>query len=135
MTITEQKRKNNPYQPVGRWIRVEKRLAIYLRDRFTCLYCGFDLHGVGDPRRIQLDHKTPKSQGGGNGERNVFTSCVHCNCSRGAKSFRAYASPGARQRVNARLRTSLKPFLLLAKSILSGQVTRKQALREIGGVE
>lgn len=27
----------------GKWIRPDKRLAIYLRDRFECSYCGTDL--------------------------------------------------------------------------------------------
>lgn len=133
MTVTQRKRKHNPHQPVGRWIRVEKRLAIYLRDRFTCLYCGSDLHGVGDPRKIQLDHKTPKSEGGSNGESNVFTSCMHCNCRRQATRFAVFASPGARDRVRRQLRLKLTPYLTLAKAIVRGEVSKKQALREIGG--
>lgn len=131
VTVTQKKRKNNPHQPVGRWIRVEKRLAIYLRDRFTCLYCGSDLHGVGDPRHIQLDHKQPKSKGGSNKETNVFTTCMHCNCSRGSKPFVRFASPGARLRVTKQLRLKLVPYLALAKSIVRGEITNKQALAEL----
>jgi 5-methylcytosine-specific restriction endonuclease McrA len=131
MTITQIKRKHNPHQPVGRWIRPAKRMAIYLRDRFQCLYCGADLHGVTDPRHIQLDHKTPVSKGGSNLEHNVFTTCMRCNCSRGSKPFRSFATTGAKQRAKRQLSLSLKPYLALAKAICSGAVSREQALSEI----
>lgn len=130
MTITQIKRANNPHQPVGRWIRVEKRLAIYLRDRFTCLYCMADLHAVTDPRHIQLDHKTPKSQGGSNKETNVFTACMHCNCSRADKPFASFATTGAKQRVKQQLSLSLKPYLALAKAIVKGEISKQQAMAE-----
>lgn len=130
MTITQIKRKHNPHQPVGRWIRPAKRFAVYLRDRFTCVYCGADLHGVTDPRHIQLDHKIPVSKGGSNLEHNVFTSCMRCNCSRGSKSFRSFATTGAKQRARVLLRLSLKPYLALAKAVIGGEISKQQALSE-----
>lgn len=63
------------------WIRQEKRLAIYLRDNFTCQHCGLDLQTIkpGDGIRIELDHIDPVSRGGTNEARNLVTSCSKCN--------------------------------------------------------
>src|SRR4051812_35019306 len=49
------KKARSPHQPTGQWITAKKRLAIYLRDRMTCVYCLVDLHDA-DPRDITLDH-------------------------------------------------------------------------------
>jgi hypothetical protein len=35
MTTTARKKARSKHQPTGSWIRPDKRLAIYLRDRFT----------------------------------------------------------------------------------------------------
>ena len=39
----------------SKWIRKDKRLAIYLRDGFMCCYCGKDLHHA-KPEEMGLDH-------------------------------------------------------------------------------
>jgi 5-methylcytosine-specific restriction endonuclease McrA len=39
----------------SKWITKKRRLAIYLRDRFACQYCGQDLHDA-TPRQVTLDH-------------------------------------------------------------------------------
>ena len=72
----------------GKWIRPEKRLAIYLRDGLACLYCGATLE---DGAELSLDHVVPHCQGGGNGAGNLVTACRRCNSSRGARSVRAFA--------------------------------------------
>ena len=43
MSTTYAKRLRSVWQPVGRWIRVNTRLAIYLRDGMACAYCGRSL--------------------------------------------------------------------------------------------
>lgn len=50
MTTTEKKRSRSKFQPVGRWIRVDLRLAIYIRDSFRCCYCQRDLRDADPPR-------------------------------------------------------------------------------------
>jgi len=95
MTTTERKRRNSPSQPVGRWIRPEKRLAIYLRDGFCCLYCLADLHGAA-PTDVTLDHLRAKSDGGGNEPANIVTACRHCNSSRGDQPLSRFAVRGDR---------------------------------------
>lgn len=134
MTITEIKRRNNPHQPVGRWIRVEKRLAIYLRDHFTCLYCGKDLHAVEDPREIQLDHLVSKVDGGSNHESNLVTACMKCNCSRQDKPWKQFASVTAREIIKRNIKRSLKGYMTLAKAIFSGEINKAEAVKECANV-
>ena len=74
-------------QPAGRWIRVEKRAAIYERDGWQCTYCG---RGPRDARSMDqaaviltLDHLTARSHGGDNSPRNLVSACKSCNSSRG----------------------------------------------------
>jgi hypothetical protein len=121
MTITELKRKNSPHQPVGRWIRVEKRLAIYLRDGFRCVYCMTDLHGA-DPRDVALDHLTPKADGGTNDATNLVTACRSCNSRRQDMSVRRFCGPETRRDIRRLTARSLKKYLILAKAILAGEV-------------
>ena len=51
------------------------RQNIYLRDDFTCQYCGKTF-----PRKnLNLDHVMPKSQGGRTTWENIVCSCIPCN--------------------------------------------------------
>lgn len=128
MTTTERKRANSPHQPVGRWIRVEKRLAINLRDHMTCLLCLRDLHGA-DPRDVTLDHITPKADGGSNHEGNLYTCCRSCNCSRQDKPLGRAASPEARKHIRRNAARKLAPYLKLAKAYFADEVGIEDAIR------
>lgn len=58
------------------------RQNIYLRDGFTCQYCGKTL-----PRsRLNLDHVVPRSRGGRTSWDNVVCSCVRCNLVKGGRT-------------------------------------------------
>lgn len=70
-----------------KWIRNEKRLAIYLRDGLACAYCGATIE---DGAILSLDHLTPDSKGGSNSEKNLVTCCKRCNSSRGNRSVRGF---------------------------------------------
>jgi 5-methylcytosine-specific restriction endonuclease McrA len=91
---TARKKASSPHQPTGQWIRPDARLAIYLRDRFTCLLCARDLHDA-DPRDVTLDHITPRKDGGSNKPTNLYTCCRSCNCSRQDRPIERTASPEA----------------------------------------
>lgn len=117
---TAAKRAACPHRPTGQWIRKEKRLAIYLRDRFMCLYCTKDLHDA-DPRDISLEHLEALIDGGSNHERNLITACVPCNCSRRDLPWLQFASPEARVRIRRNRRRSLRPHLVLAAAIIAGR--------------
>lgn len=86
------------------WIRLEKRLAIYHRDAFDCVWCRgvfpLDERGYG----LTLDHLDGAA---GNDEANLVTACHFCNTSRNdmplADWLRKLRSAGHRG-VAARLR-------------------------------
>jgi 5-methylcytosine-specific restriction endonuclease McrA len=59
----------------SKWIRPEKRAAIYLRDSSKCVYCG-------SHDRLSLDHVIPRDLGGTHQETNLVTACVSCNSKR-----------------------------------------------------
>ena len=114
------KKHTNNYQPSGQWIRADKRLAIYLRDRFTCLYCLADLHDA-HPTDITLDHIVCRASGGGNGEGNLVTACRSCNCARQDKPLARFAGRETRQHIRRNTRRSLAPHRRLAKAIIAGE--------------
>lgn len=72
----------------SKWIRREKRLAIYLRDGLCCAYCG---QAVEDGATLTLDHLTPYHQGGSHHQANLVTACLRCNSSRGDRDVATFA--------------------------------------------
>ena len=107
-------------QPKGQWIRTEKRLAIYLRDRFTCIYCLRDLHDAA-PSDITLDHVVARSNGGSNRENNLVTACRICNCSRQDKSRARFVGPETIAHVRRNTRRNLKKYVVMAKALIAGE--------------
>ncbi|HEX5973635.1 MAG TPA: HNH endonuclease [Rubrobacteraceae bacterium] len=104
------------------WIRPEKRLALYLRDRFTCVYCLRDLHGA-DPRDITLDHLVCRGEGkADHSEGNLITACRCCNSSRQDKPLARFCGPETRAHIRRNTRRSLKPYLKLARAIIAGEM-------------
>lgn len=61
----------------SKWIRPEKRLAIYARDGFSCVYCGAAADELAEP--FCLDHVLPRCEGGTHHESNLVTACRFCN--------------------------------------------------------
>ena len=118
--------RNGKHQAAGAWIRTDKRLAIYLRDRFTCLFCLADLHDA-DPSDITLDHIICRSDGGTHDEMNLVTCCRSCNCSRQDKPLARFAGKETRIHIRRNTRRSLKSYRKLAKAILSGEIDRSAA--------
>lgn len=68
------------------WIRQDLRLAIYLRDNHTCVFCL----RTRDQCRMTLDHVVPRSQGGSNDSYNLVTACLDCNMAKGDKSLKHF---------------------------------------------
>lgn len=58
------------------------RQNVYLRDKFTCQYCGnaFARH------KLNLDHVLPQSQGGRTTWENIVCSCIDCNTKKGGRT-------------------------------------------------
>ena len=55
------------------------RFNVFLRDRFTCQYCG-RAHAT---TMLTFDHLTPRSRGGYTTWENVVTACTTCNLAKG----------------------------------------------------
>lgn len=71
----------------SKWIRPEKRLALYARDGFACVYCGATAESGAS---LSLDHVKPRELGGGHAASNLVTSCVRCNSARQDSSLTAW---------------------------------------------
>jgi 5-methylcytosine-specific restriction endonuclease McrA len=59
-----------------------KRLHIYVRDRFTCQYCG-KRKGADE---LTLDHIMPRAQDGHSTPENLVAACVTCNNRKGNRT-------------------------------------------------
>lgn len=59
------------------------RYNIYLRDDFTCQYCGTEK----DTRNLTFDHVLPRSKGGKTSWLNVVAACSPCNFRKGDKTL------------------------------------------------
>lgn len=99
-----------------RWIRNEKRLAVYARDEFTCVYCVASVVDAG----AALDHVDP---GGGNGEENLVTVCHACNGAKGPwplsrwLRLRARAGELPEQLAELRRRVAQQTFLPIDREL------------------
>jgi 5-methylcytosine-specific restriction endonuclease McrA len=60
------------------------RFNLFLRDSFTCQYCG-----SGDD--LTFDHLTPRSRGGRTTWDNIVTACAKCNLAKGGRTPREAA--------------------------------------------
>ena len=56
------------------------RFNVFLRDKFSCQYCG-------SKEELTFDHLIPRSKGGLTNWENVVTACSHCNWTKGSKSL------------------------------------------------
>ena len=57
------------------------RFNVFLRDRFTCQYCG-------DREDLTFDHVVPRSKGGVTSWENVVAACSACNLRKADKTAR-----------------------------------------------
>lgn len=57
------------------------RFNVFLRDRFSCQYCG-------DEEDLTFDHLIPRSKGGRTTWENVVTACAPCNLLKGGRLSR-----------------------------------------------
>lgn len=58
------------------------RKNIYIRDNYTCQYCGQKF----SPEELTFDHVIPRKNGGQTTWDNIVTCCKSCNCKKGSKS-------------------------------------------------
>jgi len=111
------------------WIRKDKRLAIYLRDQFRCIYCNRNLANV-PARDRTLDHVVPVASGGDNEPTNLVTCCTRCNERKGDKSLWEQATdPQVVTRVCEALDRPINRAL--AKAILDGTLDLSDVLQKV----
>ena len=55
------------------------RFNVFLRDRFSCQYCG-------SPHQLTFDHIVPRRLGGRTSWENVATACAPCNMKKGGRT-------------------------------------------------
>lgn len=62
----------------GKYVKLTRK-NLYIRDNYTCGYCGkkFSLHN------LNIDHIIPRSKGGKHVWENVICSCIKCNTKKG----------------------------------------------------
>ena len=95
------------------------RREIFLRDNYTCQYCGKVTHD------LTLDHVHPKSRGGAHTWENLASACKECNHRKGGRTHeearmrlkkspnepRAGAYYAIQRRLAERPRTDWLPFI------------------------
>ena len=69
------------------YVKPRKRVAftrfnLFLRDEFTCQYCG-------SKHDLTFDHVLPRALGGVTSWENVVAACAPCNLRKGSKTLRA----------------------------------------------
>jgi 5-methylcytosine-specific restriction endonuclease McrA len=57
------------------------RFNVFLRDHFSCQYCGLHLPIV----ELTFDHLIPRSRGGQTSWQNIVTACNACNVRKGSR--------------------------------------------------
>jgi len=57
------------------------RREVFIRDHYTCQYCGRHAHD------LTIDHVVPKSKGGPHAWENLVSACKTCNHRKGGKSL------------------------------------------------
>jgi len=75
-----------PVTPPGPPVSPSVRATVFERDNWQCQYCG-------SSENLTIDHRTPRSRGGGNEPKNLTCACKRCNSSKGPQTedeFRAY---------------------------------------------
>lgn len=63
----------------SKWIRPERRVRIYARDGYRCVWCRKHAR---EGAALSIDHFLPVALGGSNETENLLTCCLKCNSSR-----------------------------------------------------
>lgn len=105
-----------PFNEYGsRWIRRTRRLALYMRDGFTCVYCGLSMLDH-KPDNIELDHVDGTEYFGSpvHTNDNLVTCCQGCNRSKRDLPLDEWAAPDTVVRVVSALLQPVPQILAIA---------------------
>lgn len=112
-----------------KWIRRTRRLALYIRDGFRCVYCQTDLLDSG-PKHITLDHVDGTLVFGAaiHTNDNLVTCCHGCNRSKGESDFAVWCERPALARVVRQTGLPVAGFLLISIGMIrSARATKKHS--------
>src|SRR5947208_5363384 len=86
-----------------------KRLRIFERDEYRCVYCGQQFPS----EELTIDHVQPRVRGGDRSEGNLVTACRACNTLKGQHRLSAFLHQNHAARANFfRYATHVWPRLL-----------------------
>lgn len=131
MVVRLKRVRSSQYQ-TSNWICQSSRLAVYLRDGFTCLYCSADLSGA-DPRDITLDHVVSKKDGGTNQPSNIVTCCLSCNSRKKDTPLAIFTGPERVKMVRRNCVRKIARYRKLAKSLISPDTKWSDTIALAGG--
>lgn len=109
----------------GKFVSQKVRLAIYLRDNLTCLYCGEK------SADLTLDHVTPISQGGANSYNNLVTCCRSCNSKKQDRELKSFATLTAYFDILNAVTQDMTFYLRTAKNMINNADGYTNALRNV----
>jgi hypothetical protein len=72
---------------MARKLPLSKRIALFVRDRGACVYCGATYQ---DGAQLTVDHVRSRKRGGGDEFENIVTACRPCNEDKAHFSLKAY---------------------------------------------
>ncbi len=82
-------------------ITSKKRLKIYLKNNFKCVYCGNS--PAFDPNvELTIDHIIPKIKGGNDDDDNLCTACRTCNCIKSNRTIKEMKIKIEKRKLNIR---------------------------------
>ena len=61
-------------------VSLRTRYIVLRRDAYRCRLCGL---GAEDDKKLEVDHRQPRSKGGTNSLDNLWTLCFECNRGKG----------------------------------------------------
>ena len=117
--MSKLKRGKNQASKGSKWLRPDKRLAIYLRDNHTCLWCNKHSDKVDE---LQVDHLDPythnKEDPLRNDPSNLITACRPCNSRRKDMSLEEYAEVMS-GRTRQKVQTIIKRITVQTSQIIT----------------
>ena len=75
---------DNPPSPRKIKYKSKLRFQIFKRDGYRCQVCGVSAQ---DNAVLHVDHKIPRSKGGTDNPKNLWTLCQDCNLGKGVQSL------------------------------------------------
>ena len=87
------------------------RRNVFLRDEYSCQYCG-RRYNLGN---LSLDHVVPRTQGGQSNWLNIVTACLNCNVQKGGRTPE-----------QARMKLLRPPFKPARNPVLSHQLNSEK---------